>query len=96
MEKKPANWFPSTQQLSSPDELERSFRETLRQLYSMQDKVDELHKKVNAPAPKQTGNPNTASASKILGLPVEPSDTSQLADGTVLTYVLATRSFKFL
>jgi hypothetical protein len=40
--------------------------------------------------------PNSAAVTNILGLPISPSDTTQLADGTKLTYVAATRSFKFL
>jgi hypothetical protein len=39
---------------------------------------------------------DTASKTKILGLPVFPSDTSQLASGSILTYDLANRQFKFI
>jgi phage I-like protein len=88
-------WYPSSSQLTTPDEHERAMRETLRQLYDLQDRFDELHKKVNAPAvaaPQQ----NTAAVTRILGLPIKPSDTSQLVDGTVLTWVAAERVFKFL
>lgn len=88
-----SRWYPSSSQLTTPDEHERAMRETLRQLYDLQDKFNELHKKVNTPAPAQ--QTNTAAVTRILGLPIKPSDTSQLADGTVLTYVAATRSFEF-
>jgi len=88
-----AKWYPSHVQLSSPQETERAFRETLRQLYELQDKFDRLHKQVNTPAPAQPTN--TAAVTRLLGLPVEPTDTSQLANGTVLTYHAATRTFRF-
>jgi hypothetical protein len=93
-------WYPSTQQLKDPASVEQAFRETLRQFYEMRTRVEDLHAKVNKPkvaGTKATQLPvNTASDTKILGLPVEPSDTTQLQDGTVLTYVAATRTFRFL
>jgi hypothetical protein len=76
-----------------------AFRETLRQLYATRTRTDELHKKINAPTmagTKASQVPNSAAVTNILGLPIVPSDTTELADGTVLTFVKATRSFKFL
>jgi hypothetical protein len=67
--------------------------------YELQDSHAELQSqlKQNEGANKEAVPAgNTASITRVLGLPVEPSDTTQLADGTVLTYVAATRSFKFL
>ena len=92
-----ARWFPSHEQLKDPQSTERSFRNLLDMFYQLQDSHAELQshvKQSNKEAvPAQT---NTASITRVLGLPVEPSDTTQLADGTVLTYVAATRSFRFL
>ena len=62
--------------------------------YELKQQVDEMHKKTSTP-PAQV-NENNAAITRILGLPVEPSDTSQLADGATLKYVAATRSFKFV
>jgi hypothetical protein len=95
-----AKWFPSKNQLGTPDELERAFREVLRLHYKASNKVDTLHETINK-MPTMAGTkasqvPNSAAITNILGLPIEPSDTTQLADGTSLKYVAATRSFKFL
>jgi hypothetical protein len=91
------DWWPSPHQLTNPKELEQAFRETLRQLYELRNSHAALQEKIG----KQSSQPvvtstNTASISRLLGLPIDPSDTTQLADGTVLTYVAATRSFKFM
>jgi len=92
-----SRWYPSSHQLKDPQSTERSFRNLLDMFYQLQDSHAELQSKVKQngkeAVPAQT---NTASITRVLGLPVEPSDTTQLADGTVLTYVAATRSFKFL
>ena len=92
-----ARWYPSHTQLKDPQSTERSFRNLLDMFYQLQDSHAELKSQVKQngkeAVPAQT---NTASITRVLGLPVEPSDTTQLADGTVLTYVAATRSFKFL
>jgi hypothetical protein len=68
--------------------------------YSLSDRVGTLHETVSK-MPVMAGTkasqvPNSAAVTNILGLPIEPSDTTQLADGTSLKYVAATRSFKFL
>lgn len=90
-------WYPSADQLKDPQSTERSFRELLRMFYDLHDSHTALQAQV-----KQNGQPaaapstNTASVQRLLGLPVEPSDTTQLTDGTVLTYVKSTRSFKFM
>ena len=95
--KQNARWYPSDNQLKDPKSTERSFRNLLDMFYQLQDSHAELKSQVKQngkeAVPAQT---NTASITRVLGLPVEPSDTTQLADGTVLTYVAATRSFKFL
>ena len=95
-----AKWFPSKNQLSTPDDLERAFREVLRLHYASSNKLNTLHDTVGK-MPQMAGTkasqvPNSAAVTNILGLPIEPSDTTQLADGTSLKYVAATRSFKFL
>jgi hypothetical protein len=95
-----ARWYPSAKQLGKPEETERALREILRMHYSLSDRVGTLHETVSKmPAiagTKASQVPNSAAVTNILGLPIEPSDTTQLADGTSLKYVAATRSFKFL
>jgi len=87
MNENSTRWYPSHDQLKDPQSTERSFRETLRMLYELQDSHAALQaqlKQSNKEAvPAQT---NTASIQRFLGLPVEPADTTQLADGVVPTY----------
>ncbi len=69
--------------------------------YDLQDSHTALKAKVNSPPvvgtrASQVPQVNTAAVTNMLGLPVEPSDTTQLTDGTKLTYVAAERKFKFL
>jgi len=91
------DWYPSSHQLKTPEDTERTLREVLRQFYTLRDShaalQDQVKQSNKEAVPAQT---NTASITRFLGLPVDPSDTTKLADGTVLTYVAATRSFKFL
>ena len=91
-------WYPSADQLKDPQSTERSVREILRQLYDLQDSHAALqaHIKQNGTGKEAVPAGNSASITRILGLPVQPSDTTQLTDGTVLTYVAAERTFKFL
>ena len=95
-----ARWFPSHEQLKDPQSTERSFRNLLDMFYQLQDSHAELQshvKQSNKEAvPASTNTTNTASTQRFLGLPVKPSDTTDLADGTVLTYVKANRWFEFL
>src|SRR5882724_1056688 len=94
------DWYPSSNQLIDPAKLEQAFREVLRLHYAQRDKVNDLHQKVNSPTvagTKASQVPvNTASITNILGLPIFPSDTTQLLDGTKLTWVAASRRFEFL
>jgi len=93
-------WYPSSSQLKDPQSNERAFRETLRMLYELQDSHAALQAQLKGNSkeavPAGANTTNSASVTRLLGLPVQPSDTTQLADGTVLTYVAATRSFRFM
>jgi hypothetical protein len=59
----------------------------------VQDKVN-----VDPPTAKTNGTPSPTNAAitRMLGLPVIPDDTTTLTDGNVLTYVKASRAFRFL
>src|SRR5262249_24373368 len=89
-------WYPSHAQLKDPQSTERAFREALRMFNDLHDSHTALQVQVkqNGQAPAQQPT-NTASVTRLLGLPVIPSDTTQLADGTVLTYKAAQRAFVF-
>lgn len=95
---KNARWYPSHAQLKDPQSTESSFRQVLDMFYQLHDSHMALQEQIKAQGANKEAVPagNTASITRVLGLPVEPSDTTQLADGTVLTYVAATRSFRFL
>src|SRR5438034_9313143 len=98
-EEKTIRWYPTHLQLKDPQSIERAFREVLRMFYGMEDRVNEMHGKVNsspAPTTPPATKTNTASITNILGLPIFPADTTQLADGTKLTWVATKRRFEFL
>jgi len=95
-------WYPTTQQLSDPATLERSFRQLLTQHYALQDEVAAMK---TAQAAGGTGATATApkyppgsgpTDTQLCGLHVEPVDPGALADGTKLTYVKKTGTFKFM
>jgi hypothetical protein len=106
MTEKTIRWYPTSMQLGKQtkegltptvESLEHAFREVLRLHYELQDSHAVLQSQVKQGSSKEAVPAgNTAADQRFLGLPVQPSDTTQLADGTVLTYVAATRSFKFL
>ena len=94
-------WYPSSDQWKDPASAERTGREILRLHYEMVDQFNEFKSKVKPPeAPIPSTKPvpssNSAAVTNILGLPIFPSDTTQLADGTKLTWVAASRRFEFL
>ena len=82
MNEKQARWYPSHAQLKDPQSTERSMREVLRMLYELQDSHAALQSQVKNGQSAPAQPTNTASNTNLLGLPVEPSDTTQLADGT--------------
>jgi hypothetical protein len=102
----PARWNPTQQQLGkqtkeglvpTTEKLEMAFREMLRLHYELQDSHADLKSKVEQNGKSASPQPtSTAAVTNMLGLPVFPSDTTQLADGTKLTYVAARRRFEFL
>lgn len=97
MNEQTAKWYPSSNQLKDPQSTERSFRNLLDMFYQLQDSHAALQQQVKSSSgtPSTSPQTNTASVTRLLGLPVFPSDTTQLADGTVLTYKAAQRAFVF-
>jgi len=81
------DWYPSSHQLKTPEDTERTLREVLRQFYTLRDShaalQDQVKQNSKEAVPAQT---NTASVQRFLGLPVEPADTTQLTNGAVPTY----------
>lgn len=94
-------WYPTTEQLKDPAATQRAFRQLLDQHYNLVDKVNGMGAAgTAAPAaaatPTAPANPTGPSTTHILGIPVEPVDTQVLADGTKLTFVKKSGTFKFL
>ena len=89
-----ARWYPSKEQLKDPEALERSVRQILKQQYDLKDRVDATtgSPQPAQPAPSETQGPSTT---KLLGLFVEPVDTSTLADGATLKYSKSRGTFFF-
>lgn len=96
---KSGRWWPTEQQLRSPSELERAFRQMLTQHYALQDKYDALAGRVaDMPLPSKEGAfpPGSGpSDTKLLGLNVEPVDTQTLTNGATLKYNRSRGTFSF-
>lgn len=94
------NWYPTTNQIGKPADLERTLRRVLQLHYDLSERVAGMAKEQQAALvagtkASQVPPVNTAAVTNMLGLPIVPSDTTQLADGTKLTYVAASRNFQF-
>jgi hypothetical protein len=96
-------WYPSKQQLGTPEATERSFRQLLEQHYNLQDQVAAMREEMAKP---KTTAPTTGSATapppgcgpadtQLLGLRVVPVDTQSLANGATLKFNKAGNNFQF-
>ena len=102
---KGARWYPTQSQLVGESNLERAFRQVLKQQYELQDRYAalasdhvELQSKHSALAEKMNKTPPAGSGptdTQICGLRVAPVDTVSLADGATLKYVKAQGNFQF-
>jgi hypothetical protein len=79
----PSRFYPTLPQVSTPEALERTFRQTLTQQYTLTDRHDALAAKVNAPAASAPPTPNGPTNTKLLGLNVTPIDTNSTPYGSV-------------
>ena len=93
-----SRFFPTLSQVSTPEALERTFRQVLTQLYTLTDRHDTLRSEVHYPAPKPTpqfpagcGPVDTV----ICGLPVLPVDVQKLANGATLKWNASAGLFYF-
>lgn len=95
------DYRPTTQHLDTPEKLMMVFKQVLDQHYALRDahaetlrQLHQLRAQVNAPQPRfPRGSGPTDTI--VLGLPVQPIDTQQLADGAALKFEKATGSLKF-
>jgi hypothetical protein len=77
-------YYPTPSQLKTPEDIERALRQILKQHYELSDAVAaNTGNGVSATATRDAQGPATT---KLLGLDVEPIDTQELADGSVLKY----------
>lgn len=89
-------WYPSEQQLDSPERLRATLQQVLEMHYDLANRHDDLHKRVAAtPLPGSATVGSGPATTSLLGLPVGPVDTTRLADGVKLTYVKSAHMFIF-
>lgn len=90
-------WYPNPQRLATPEKTNAVLKEVLDRHYELADKVNAMgaakpESPIIAPTAASFGGPAT---SKLLGLPVGPSDVQKLADGATLKYVRSKGLFLF-
>jgi hypothetical protein len=86
-------WYPTQNQLSAPDQLERTFRQLLQMHYEMQDRLEAMQRSQSTNTLQQGGGPIDTT---IVGLPVQPIDSQTLADGAKLQWSKKDGMFKFV
>ena len=93
---KSERWYPSKQQLDTPEKSQAAIRRVLDLHYQLQDAHNDLKSQIAAPA---GGKSNVTSSSptsqQLLGLPVAPVNTQSLADGATLKWSKANGHFTF-
>jgi hypothetical protein len=88
-------WYPTPDQVKDPAALERTLRQILKQHYDLQDRHNDLLRKVNAAPASSSSTASGPSNTKLCGLPVSPVDTESLADGATLKFDKKNGNFKF-
>src|SRR5690348_4133012 len=88
-------WFPTQQQVGSPGELERAFRQVLEQHYALTQRVQELEAKQAQSMQSNVVGGQGPADTKLLGLNVEPADVQTLADGSTLKFNKSRGTFSF-
>lgn len=98
---KGSHWYPTTTQLKDPQSMFLVMKQTLDQLYALQDRHDALqksHTELQAKVgEKKTGSPpgSGPADTQLCGLFVEPVDTNSMANGATLKYNKARGTFSF-
>ena len=88
-------WYPSANQLDSPEKLERAFRQLLGQHYAHVDKVNSLMMPKEGTSSSGPPPGSGPADSMLLGLRVQPADPQALADGATLKYNKKSGTFQF-
>src|SRR5271156_989071 len=91
-------WYPTTHQISSPSELQNTFRQLLEQQYALRDQVTSLTAQMAKPAASTPSGPPPGSGptdTMLLGLSVQPTDTKNLANGATLKWNKSQGNFSF-
>ena len=92
------DWYPTHNQLKSPQDLEKAFRQLLGQHYELRNQHNDLIKRVEGMSQSSSSGPPPGSGptdTMILGLRVTPVDPNKLADGVTLKWNKAKRTFSF-
>lgn len=94
-------WQPTPTQLDTPEKMATAFKQLLTQHYALVDAhaataqaLSEAQAKLSAPAPNPPVGLGPADT-VLLGVPVAPIDTQQLANGASLKYDKANGRFAF-
>jgi hypothetical protein len=96
-----SRWYPTETALKGPRETQRTLKQVLDQLYSLQDQhnaLQQAHSELQAKVGGKASGPPPGSGpadTQLLGLYVEPVDTNTLADGTALKFNKARGTFSF-
>jgi hypothetical protein len=94
-----SNWYPTTNQLGNPQQLEVAFRQALNKIYELQQQIAALQaaQPAAAAATAPSGPPpgSGPADSMLLGLRVGPADTTNLANGATLKFNKAAGNFQF-
>lgn len=96
MAEKIQRWYPSKHQLDTPEKLEASFRQVLKQHYSLVDQTNVRHASETSRVSSSGFPPGSGPIdTMLLGLYVQPIDTQTLADGATLKWNKASGTFIF-
>jgi hypothetical protein len=89
-------WYPTRNQIHTPETLEITLRRILDQHYALANQVGTAGgARSDPPAAKPVERGPGPASTKLLGIDVEPVDTSTLADGATLKYSKARGTFFF-
>lgn len=94
-----SNWYPTRDQLDSPDKMLSAMKQVLDQHYALQDRVNAQDAKTAASSPAVPSGPPPGSGptdTQILGLRVVPVNPSKLANGATLKYNAKKGQFEFV
>lgn len=88
-------WYPNAQRLATPEKTNSVLKEVLDRHYALVDKVNAMGVSPQPAEQSRIVQPGGPTNTRILGLPVGPTDVQSLANGATLKYVKASGLFLF-